>query len=325
MDILRRKILCAVGGAAALPISSRLAWAQGYPDRPVRILVGYAAGGGVDISARMIGQWLSDRLGQQFVIENRPGAGTNVATEAVVRAPADGHTLLLVNIPNAINASLYDKLTFDFIRDITPVASMILVDLVMVVNPSFPARTVPEFIDFAKANPEKINFASGGRGGPDHLAGELFKMRAGVGMTHVPYRGLVPALSDLIGNQVQVVFSTMASAIEYIKAGQLRALAVTSATRGEAFPDIATMSEFLPGFQASQWYGIGAPRNTPADIVDRLNREINAALADPAMKLRVAKLGGSVLAGSPADFGRFIAAETERWAQVVKFAGARAE
>ena len=323
MILPRREILRAAGVAAALPIASRFARAQSYPSQTARIIVGYAAGGGVDIAARLIGQWLSDRLGQQFIVENRPGAGTNIATEAVVRAPPDGYTLLLANVANAINATLYDKLAFNFMRDITPVASMIRVDLVMVVNPAFPARTVAEFIAYAKANPGKINFASGGRGGPDHLAGELFKMLAGVEMTHVPYRGLVPALSDLLGDQVQVVFSTIVSAIEFVKAGKLRALAVTSATRGEALPDIGSMSEFVPGFQASQWYGIGAPRNTPADIVDRLNGEINLGLADPATKLRIANLGGSVHAGSPADFGTFIAAETERWAQVVKFAGAK--
>jgi tripartite-type tricarboxylate transporter receptor subunit TctC len=322
----RRQFLHLAACAAALPAVSRVARAQAYPTRPVHIIVGYAAGGGVDISARLIGQSLSERLGQQFVIENRPGAGTNIATEAVVRAAPDGYTLLLVTAANAVNATLYDKLTYNFSRDIAPVASIIRVALVMVVNPSFPAKTVPEFIAYAKANPGKINFASGGSGGPDHMSGELFKMLAGIGMTHVPYRGLAPALTDLMGGQVQVIFSTVPAAIEYIKPGRLRALAVTSATRWESLPDVVTVSEFVPGFEATQWYGIGAPRNTPAEIVERLNTEINLSLADPKTKTRIiVDLGGSVVAGSSADFGKLIAEETERWAKVVKFSGAKAD
>jgi len=325
MKLPRRKFLRLAAGVAALPAASRSASAQAYPTRPVRIIVGYAAGGGVDIAARLIGQWLSERLGQQFVIENRPGAGTNIATEAVVRAPADGYTLLLVNAANAINATLYDKLNYNFLRDITPAGSIIRVALVMVVNPSFPAKSVPEFIAYAKANPGKINMASGGAGGPDHASAELFKMMAGVGMTHVPYRGLAPALSDLIGEQVQVIFSTVPAAIEYIKAGRLRALAVTTATRSELLPDIPILGDFVPGYEASQWYGIGVPKNTPAAIVDKLNKEINAALADPKLNARIADLGGSVLAGSPADFGKLVADDTEKWAKVIRAANIKPE
>ncbi len=325
MKLPRRKFLRLVAGVAALPAASRSASAQAYPTRPVRIIVGYAAGGGVDIAARLIGQWLSERLGQQFVIENRPGAGTNIATEAVVRAPADGYTLLLVNAANAINATLYDKLNYNFLRDIAPAGSIIRVALVMVVNPSFPAKSVPEFIAYAKANPGKINMASGGAGGPDHASAELFKMMAGVGMTHVPYRGLAPALSDLIGEQVQVIFSTVPAAIEYIKAGRLRALAVTTATRSELLPDIPILGDFVPGYEASQWYGIGVPKNTPAAIVDKLNKEINAALADPKLNARIADLGGSVLAGSPADFGKLVADDTEKWAKVIRAANIKPE
>ncbi len=325
MKLPRRKFLRLAAGVAALPAASRSASAQAYPTRPVRIIVGYAAGGGVDIAARLIGQWLSERLGQQFVIENRPGAGTNIATEAVVRAPADGYTLLLVNAANAINATLYDKLNYNFLRDIAPAGSIIRVALVMVVNPSFPAKSVPEFIAYAKANPGKINMASGGAGGPDHASAELFKMMAGVGMTHVPYRGLAPALSDLIGEQVQVIFSTVPAAIEYIKAGRLRALAVTTATRSELLPDIPILGDFVPGYEASQWYGIGVPKNTPAAIVDKLNKEINAALADPKLNARIADLGGSVLAGSPADFGKLVADDTEKWAKVIRAANIKPE
>jgi tripartite-type tricarboxylate transporter receptor subunit TctC len=291
----------------------------------VRILVGYAAGGGVDITARLISQWLSERLGQQFVVENRPGAATNIATESVVRAPPDGHTLLLATAANAINATLYDKLNFDFIHDIAAVGGIIRVALVMVVNPSSPAKSVPEFITYAKANPGKINMASGGAGGPDHVSGELFKIMTGAGMTHVPYRGLAPALGDLIGEQVQVVFSTVPAAIEFIKAGKLRALAVTTATRSELLPDVPTLSDVVPSFEASQWYGVGAPKNTPAEIVGQLNREINAALADPKMKTRIADLGGAVLSGSAADFSRLIIADTEKWAKVIKTANIKPE
>ena len=301
------------------------AWAQTYPSRPARIIVGYAAGGGVDISARLVGQWLSERLGQQFVVENRPGAGTNIATETVVRAAPDGYTLLLVNAANAINATLYEKLNYNFLRDIAPVASMIRVALVVVINPSLPANTIPEFIAYAKANPGRINMASGGSVGPDHASGELFQIETAVRMTHVPYRGLAPALSDLMGGQVQVVFSTVPAAIEYIKAGRLRALAVTTATRSELLPELPTVGDFVPGFEASQWYGIGAPKSTPAEIVDRLNAEINAALADPRLKARIADLGGEVLAGSPADFGKLIAADTDKWANVIRAANIKAD
>jgi tripartite-type tricarboxylate transporter receptor subunit TctC len=319
----RRRFLQLAAGSAALPVVSRIARAQAYPSRPVRIVVGFAAGGGVDIVARLIGQWLSERLGQQFVIENRPGAATNIGTEAVVRAPADGYTLLLADASAAINATLYDKLNFYFISDIAPVAGIIRVANVMEVNPSFPAKTVPEFIGYAKANPGKINFASGGSGAPPHVSGELFKMMTGVDIVHIPYRGLAPALTDLIGGQVQVMFGTMPPSIEYIRAGKLRALAVTTTMRSAALPDIPTVGEFVPGYEASTWYGVGAPKNTSSEIVEKLNREINAGLADPKLKARLADLGGTTLPGSPADFGKLIADETEKWAKVVKFSGAK--
>jgi tripartite-type tricarboxylate transporter receptor subunit TctC len=320
MKLPRRQILHLAAGAAALPAVARFAWAQAYPTRPVRIIVGYAAGGGLDIAARLIGQWLSERLGQTFIIENRPGAGGNLGTEAVVRAPPDGYTLLLVNAGNAINATLYENLRYNFLRDIAPVASILRVPYVMVVNPSLPVKTVPEFVAYAKANAGKVNVASGGAGGPDHASAELFKMMTGVSMAHVPYRGLAPALSDLIGAQVQVIFSTVPAAIEYIKAGRLRALAVTTAARSELLPDIPTVSEFVPGFESSQWYGVGTPTGTPPDIIGKLNKEINAALADAKMKARIADLGGTLLPGSPAEFGRLIAEDTEKWAKVIKFA-----
>ena len=323
MKLPRREFLHLAAGAAALPAVSRFAWAQAYPSRPVRLIVGYAAGGGTDITARLIGQWLSERFGQQFVIENRPGAATNIATDAVVRAAPDGYTLLLATGGNAINATLYDKLNFNFIRDIAPVGSVIRVPLVMVVNQSLRVKTVPEFIAFAKANPGRINFASGGAGGPDHMSGELFKMMTGTNMTHVPYRSLAPALTDLIGGQVQVVFSTIPPALGYIKADKLRALAVTTSTRFEGAPDISTMGDFVRGYETSQWYGIGVPTNTPVEIVEKLNKEINAALADPKMKARLADIGGTVLPGSPADFRKLIADETEKWSKVVKFSGAK--
>jgi tripartite-type tricarboxylate transporter receptor subunit TctC len=325
MKLPRRNFLHLAAGAAALPAVSRFASAQVYPSRPVRLLVGFAAGGGVDIVARLIGQWLSERLGQQFIIENRPGAGTNIATEAVVRAPADGYTLLLVNVANAVNATLYDNLSFNFIRDVAPVAGIMVVPNVMVVHPSVPAKTVPEFIAYAKANLGKINMGSGGIGGPSHVAGELFKMMAGVDLVHVPYRGVAPALTDLIGGQVQVIFSTMTGSIEYIRTGKLRALAVTTAMRAEALPDIPTVGEFVPGYEASAWYGLGAPKNTPAEIVAKLNKEINAGLADPKLRARLADLGGTVLAGSPADFSKLIAEETDKWAKVIKSAGIKPE
>src|ERR1700680_4767801 len=323
MKLPRRQFLHLSAGAATLPAVSRFAWAQAYPSRPVRIVVGFAAGGGVDIVARLIGQWLSERLGQQFVIENRPGAATNIGTEAVVRAPADGYMLLLAHTANAINATLYEKLNFNFIRDIAPVAGIIRVPSVMVVNPSLPAKTVPEFIAYAKANPGKINMASGGAGGPDHMSGELFKTMTGVNMIHVPYRGLSPALTDLLGGQVQAIFSSLPAAIEYIRADRLRALAVTTATRFEGAPDIPTLGEVVPGYEASQWYGVGVPKNTPGAIVEKLNKEINAGLANPKLKAQLADLGGTVLPGSAADFGKLIAEETGKWAKVVKLSGAK--
>ncbi len=323
MKLPRRQFLHLAVGAAAFQAVSRPASAQSYPSRPVRIVVGYAAGGGTDIVARLMGQWLSERLGQQFVIENRTGAATNIGTEAVVRAPADGYTLLLAHTANAINATLYEKLNFNFIRDITPVAGIIRVPSVMVVNPSLPAKTVPEFITYAKANPGKINMASGGAGGPDHMSGELFKTMTGVNMIHVPYRGLSPALSDLLAGQVQVIFSSFPAAIEYIKAGRLRALAVTTATRFEGAPDIPTVGDVVPGYEASQWYGVGAPNNTPVEIVDKLNKEINVGLVNSKLRAQLADLGGTVLPGSAADFEKLIAEEIEKWAKVVKFSGAK--
>jgi tripartite-type tricarboxylate transporter receptor subunit TctC len=324
MRLHRRRFLEIAGAAAALPLA-RPAMAQAYPARPVRVIVGYAAGGPTDIAARLIGQWLSERLGQQFVIENRPGATGNIGTEAVVNAAPDGYTLLVVAASNAINTTLYEKLSFVFHRDTAPTAGIIRVPNVLEVTPSFPACTVPEFVAYAKANPGKINFASGGNGTSQHVSGELFKMMAGVDMLHVPYRGSAPALTDLIAGHVQVMFDAVSSSIAYIRAGQVRALAVTTATRLDALPELPTVGDFVPGYEASAWFGVVAPKNTPAGIIDRLNREINAALADPAMKARLADLGGTPLPGSPADFGRLIVAETEKWAKVVKFSGARAD
>jgi tripartite-type tricarboxylate transporter receptor subunit TctC len=321
----RRQFIYLAAGAAALPSMSCIARAQAYPTRQVRLIVGLAAGGGADILARVMGQWLSDRLGQQFVIENRPGAGTTVATEAVVRAPADGYTLLMVLPPNAINATLNQRLNFNFIRDIAPVAGLIRTPLVMEVNPSFPAKSVPEFIAYTKANPDKISMASAGNGTSGHVAGELFKIMAHVDMIHVPYRGGAPAITDLLGGQVQVLFDPVNSSAEYIRAGKLRALAVTTAARSEAFPDVPTVAEFVPGYEASAFFGVGAPKNTPADIIEKLNREINAGLADPKLKARLAELGGTVIAGSPADFGKLIADETEKWAKVIMFVGIKPE
>ena len=309
------------GAAAALAALPYVAPAETYPSRPVRIIVGYAAGGGVDISARLIGQWLSERLGQQFIVENRPGAATNIATEAVVRSPADGYTLLLINAANAINASVYEKLNFEFTRDITAVAGIMRVAFVMVVNPSLPVTTVPALITYAKANPRKLSVGSGGAGGPDQASSEYFKMETGLDMLDVPYRGLSPALADLLGGQVQLVFSTVPAAIEYIKAGKLRPLAVTTATRSEALPEVPTLSDFLPGFESSQWYGVGAPSGTPADVVMKLNKEINAGLADPQLKVRITELGGEPMSMTPDDFRKHIADETAKWAKVIKFAG----
>jgi len=325
MKLPRRTFLHLAVGAAALPAASRIARAQAYPTRPVRIIVGVPPGGGIDIVGRLIGQWLSERLHQPFLIENRPGAGTNIATEAVVRAPADGYTLLLVTAANAINATLYEKLNFSFIRDIAPVASIIVVPNVMLVNPSVPAKTIPEFVAFAKANPRKINIASGPIGGPSHVMAELFKMMTGTDMLVVPYRGVAPAATDLLGGQVQVMFNSLPASIEYIKAGTLRALAVTSATRSETLPGIPTMGEFVPGYEASQWYGVGAPKNTPPQIIDKLNKEINADLANPKLKAQLASLGGTALPGLPADFGKLIADETEKWGKVVKSMGIKAD
>jgi tripartite-type tricarboxylate transporter receptor subunit TctC len=321
----RRKFLHLAAGAAAMPAVARIARAQAYPTRPVRIIVGFAAGGGSDITARLMGQWLAERLGQQFVIENRPGASGNIATEAVARAPPDGYTLLLFSASAATNAALYDKLNFNLIRDIVPVARIIVVPDIMVLNPSVPAKTVPEFIAYAKVNAGKITMASGGMGTVGHLSGELFKMMTGVNIVQVPYRGQAPALTDLLAGQVQVLFNSPPASIEYIKAGRLRALAVTTATRSEMLPGIPTVGEFVPGYEASQWFGIGAPKNTPAEIVDKLNQEINAALADPNLKVRLAESGGMVLAGSPADFGKFITEETDKWGKVIRAANIKPE
>jgi tripartite-type tricarboxylate transporter receptor subunit TctC len=325
MKLPRRQFLHLMAGAAALPAVSRLARAQAYPTRPVRLIVPFAPAGASDITARLIGQWLSERLGQQFVIDNRPGGGGNIGTEAVVRAPADGYTLLMVGSANASNATFYDKLNFNFIRDIAPVAGVFRGPYVMVVNPSVPASTVPEFIAYAKATPRKVNMASSGIGAVPHVAGELFKMMAGIDMVHVPYRGGGPALTDLLAGQVQVYFPTTVASIGYIRTGRLRALAVTAATRSDALPDIPTVGESLPGYEASTFYGVGAPKVTPAEIVDKLNKEVNAALDDPKMKARLADLGGVALPGSPAEFGKLIADETEKWAKVIKFAGIKAE
>jgi tripartite-type tricarboxylate transporter receptor subunit TctC len=323
MKLLRRQFLHLAAGAAALPMLSRTVWAQPYPSQPVRIVVGAAAGSSPDIFARLAGRWLSDRLGQQFVTEDRPGAAGNLATESVVRAPSDGYTLLMVNAANAINPTLYGKLNFDFIRDIVPVAGIVRVPHVIVVNPSFPAKTVVEFIDFAKKNPGKVNFGSAGTGSSIHVAGELFKMITGVNMVHVPYRGGAPAVTDLLGDQVQVIFDTTPNSIEYIRTGKLRALAVTTATPSNALPGIPTVAEFVPGYDVSSWWGIGAPKNTPAEIIDLLNKEINAGLADPKVMTQLAEYGGTALAGSPGDFGRLIVEETKKWAKVVKFFGAK--
>ncbi len=325
MRLSRRQLLYAAAGAAALPVVSRFAWAQTYPSRPVRIIVGFAAGGPNDILARLMGQWLSERLGQPFIIENRPGAGSNIATEAVVRAPPDGYTLLLIGPANAINATLHDKLNFNFIRDIAPIASVMRGALVMLVHPSVPAKTLPEFIAYAKANPGKLTYGSGGIGGITHITPELFKMMAGVDMVHVPYRGVAPALTDLLGGQVQVVFVNVAPSIEYIRAGKLRALAITTTTRSDALPDIPTVGEVVPGYEASTLFGLGAPKNTPTEIIDKLNEVINAALADPKVKARLADLDGTVLAGSPADFGKLIAEEIEKWGKVIRAANIRPE
>jgi tripartite-type tricarboxylate transporter receptor subunit TctC len=324
MAYRRRHFLKLAVGAAALSVSPRFASAQqGYPARPVRMVVGFAAGQSIDILARLVGQWLSDRLGQQFVIENRPGAGGNIGTELVVRSPADGYTLLVIGANNAINATLYDKLSFNVLRDIVPVAGIYSVRQVMVVNPTFPARTVSEFIAYSRANPGKVNFASAGNGSVAHATGELFKMMTGLDMLHVPYRGAPPALTDLIGGQVHLMFDNIPSSIEHIKAGRLRALGVSSPQRLEALPDVPSISDTVKEFETSAFAGLGAPRGTPQDIVEKLNVEVNAGLADPALKRRIAELGGAPLSLSTADFAKFLATETEKWGKVVKFSGAK--
>jgi tripartite-type tricarboxylate transporter receptor subunit TctC len=321
MEGPHRRHFLKLAAGAVLPIASRRASAEAYPNRPVTIIVGFAAGGAFDITARLIGQFLSERLRQPFIIENRSGAGSNLATEAVVHSRADGYTLLLVGVPAAINATLYTRLSFNFVRDITPVAGITRVPLVMVVNPSFQARTVPELIAYAKANPGKIDMASAGNGSTPHMAGELFKKMAGVDMTHVPYRGGAPALTDLLGGQVQVYFAPLPEAVQYIIAGKLRALAVTTTSRAEVLPNVPPASDFVPGYEASGWYGLAAPNNTPAEIVEKLNKEINAGLGSPGLKARLAELGGAPLAGSSSDFGDLIAAETAKWGGVVRISG----
>jgi tripartite-type tricarboxylate transporter receptor subunit TctC len=319
----RRKFLRLAAGAAVLPLAPHVARAQAYPTRPVRWVVPYPPGGPTDITARLMGQWLSERIGQQFVIENRPGAGGNVGTEAVLRAAPDGYTLLLVSGAHAINATLYEKLNFNFIRDSSPIAGISRVPLVMEVNPSVPTKTVTEFIAYAKANPGKVNMASPGNGTPGHVTGELFKMMTGVDLLHVPYRGSAPALTDLLGGQVQVTFDTTPASIEYLRAGKLRPLAVTTSARADVLPDVPTMSSVVSGFEASAWYGMAAPKGVPMEVVEKLNREINSALADSRMRAKLADLGATPLPGSPADFGKLIGDETEKWAKVVKFSGAK--
>jgi tripartite-type tricarboxylate transporter receptor subunit TctC len=325
MKLPRRKLLHLAAGIAALPAISRIAWAQSYPVRPVRLIVGIAPGGSQDIAARLIAQRLSERLGQQFVVENRVGAASNIATDAVAHAPPDGYTLYLANTANAINATLYDKLNFNFMSDIAPVASIARTPGVMEVNPSFPARTVSEFIAYAKANPGKVNMASAGNGNVTHMWGELFKLMAGVNLQHVPYRGEAPATTDLLGGQVDVLFGGLPAAVEHLRAGRLRALAVTTATRSQALPDIPTIGDFLAGYEASAWYGIGTPKNTPAEIIDKLNREINLSLGDSKITARFAELGFTALAGSPADFAKLVADETEKWGKVVRATGVKAD
>ena len=322
----RRRVLRLAAGAAALPVLATRGWADTFPSRPVRIVVGFAAGGPNDILARLIAQWFSERLGQQFIVENRPGAGSNIATEAVVRAPPDGSTLLLVGSPNAINATLYEHLDFNFSRDIAPVASLIRGALMMVMHPSVPVRSLPEFIAYVKANPGKLSYGSGGVGGITHIAAELFKQEAGgLDLQHVPYRGVAPAITDLLGGQVQVVFVNLAPSIGYIRSGKLRALAVTTATRSEALPDVPAIGEFVPGYEASSVFGLGMPKGTPAQIIDALNKETNAALADTTFKMRLASLDGTGVGGSPADFGKLMVEETEKWRRVIRLAKIRLE
>jgi len=325
MKLSRRRFLQAASGAIALPVSSRLARAQAYPSRPVRLIIGYTPGGSADLTARLMGQWLSEKLGQSFVIENRPGGGTNIATEAALRSPPDGYTLLLVAPANAINATLYDKLNFNFIKEVEPVAGLIRFPNVVVVNPSVPVKTIPELIAYAKANPGKLNMASSGNGSTIQMSGELFKMLTGINMVHVPYRGGAPALTDLIAGQVQVMFDNLPTCAEHVKSGKLRGLAVTSTARSEVLPDLPTVADFLPGYEASAWYGIGAPKGTPAEIVDRLNKTVNEILADPKVKAKFSEYGAILLPGSAADFGKLLADETEKWGKVVKFAGAKVD
>jgi tripartite-type tricarboxylate transporter receptor subunit TctC len=325
MKLPRRRFLRLAGAAAGASVLPRVAHAIDYPTRPVRIIVAVAAGGGADIVARLIGQWLSERLGQQFIVENRPGGGTNIGTEMVARAPADGYTLLLVNLTHAINATLYEKLNYNFVRDFAPVAGIVGVSNVVEIHPSVPAKTMSEFIAYAKANPGKINMGSAGNGSSSHMAGELFKMMAGVNLVHVPYRGQGPAMTDLLGGQLQVIFATTPGTTEFVRTGKLNALAVTTATRADALPDVPPLADFVPGYESSQWYGLGAPKNTPAEIVDKLNREVNAALVDPKMKARLADLGAVPVPMTPTDFGTFIAAETEKWGKVIRAANIKPE
>jgi tripartite-type tricarboxylate transporter receptor subunit TctC len=319
----RRQFLHLAAGAAALPAVSRVAWAQAYPTRPVRLIVPFGPAGATDITARLIGQWLSERLGQQFIIENRPGAGGNVGTEAVVRAAPNGYTLGLFGAPSAINATLYDKLNFNFVRDIAPIAPIVRFPYIMVVNPSVPAKMLTELIAYAKANPGKINMASPGVGSVPHVNGELFKVMTGTNMVHVPYRSAAAVMTDLLSGQVQLYFGTTASSLEYVRAGKVRALAVTIERRLDALPDIPAVAEFVPGYEASGWYGVGAPKGTPVEIIDKLNKEINAGVADPKMKAQLTDLGGIALRGSPSDFGKLIVEETEKWGKVVKLSGAK--
>jgi tripartite-type tricarboxylate transporter receptor subunit TctC len=325
MKIQRRQFLQLAAGAAALPVTSGVASAQTYPARPVRLVIGYTPGGSADLTARLMGQWLSERLGQSFVIENRPGGGTNIATEAVVRAPPDGYTLLLVAPANAINATLYDKLNFDFLRDTEPVAGIIRFPNVVVVHPSLPIHSIPELIAYAKANPGKLNMASSGNGSTIHMSGELFKMMTGINMVHVPYRGGAPALTDMLAGQVQVMFDNIPTCAEHVRSGKLRGLAVTSTTRSDVLPDLPVVADFLPGYEASAWYGIGAPKGTPPEIIERLNKGVNEILADPKAKARFAELGAFLLPGSALDFGKLLANETDKWGKVVKFAGAKVD
>ncbi|QDW39771.1 tripartite tricarboxylate transporter substrate binding protein [Bradyrhizobium sp. KBS0727] len=325
MKLQRRQFLQLAAGAAALPVTSGVAGAQTYPARPVRLVIGYTPGGSADLTARLMGQWLSERLGQSFVIENRPGGGTNIATEAVVRAAPDGYTLLLVAPANAINATLYDKLNFDFLRDTEPVAGIIRFPNVVVVNPALPIHSIPELIAYAKANPGKLNMASSGNGSTIHMSGELFKMLTGINMVHVPYRGGAPALTDLIAGQVQVMFDNIPTCAEHVKSGKLRGLAVTSTTRSEVLPDLPVVADFLPGYEASAWYGIAAPKGTPPEIIERLNKAVNEVLADPKAKARFAELGAFLLPGSAVDFGKLLENETDKWGKVVRFAGAKVD